>query len=181
MAGLRNTLRHHDPTAPVGLVPVGDALCHTDPVLALGLSFALVHAAALTAALREDDDLADACTAYAAAVTPALRERYDLATAVDGQRYRMWTGEQVDFSRHDAAYELFTVVAAGAVALRDPQVFRMFQRRTGLLDSTSVLDDDTDLQLRIEQQFQQMLQTPRPPGPARDDLLAATAAGPALA
>ncbi|WP_426562486.1 FAD-dependent oxidoreductase [Angustibacter sp. McL0619] len=176
LAGLRNTIRRYEPTATIGLVPVGDAYCHTDPVLALGLSFSLLHAVALAQALRDHDDLADAGSAYAAATEPATRERYDLATAVDDQRYRLWTGEPVAFTRHDGAYELFSVVAAGAVAMLDPEVFRVFQRRTGLLDSTSVLDGDLDLQLRIEQQFQQLLATPRPAaGPTRADLLAATA------
>lgn len=183
MAGLRNTLRGYDATAPIGLVPVGDAYCHTDPVLAYGLSFALVHAVALCAALREHDDLGDACPAYAAATIPALRERYDLATAVDDQRHRIWTGEQVDFTHRDGAYALFSLVAAGAVSLIDPEVFRVFARRTRLLDSTSVLDTDIDLQQRIEEVFGQMINTPRPPpGPARDDMLdtARTAAEPRL-
>ncbi|MEA2465103.1 MAG: hypothetical protein QOJ98_2850, partial [Acidobacteriota bacterium] len=109
MAGLRNSLRDWDTAAPAGLVPVGDALGHTDPVLAHGLAFGLVHAAALVAALREHADVADAAAAYAADVRPALRERYDLASALDEQRLRLWSGGSVDVTSPDGDYELFTV------------------------------------------------------------------------
>ncbi|HVF74212.1 MAG TPA: NAD(P)-binding protein [Acidimicrobiales bacterium] len=178
MAGLRNTLRHYGPTTAVGLVPVGDALCHTDPVLAHGVAFAFVHATALAAALRDHSDVVDASSAYAAAVMPALRERYDLATALDEQRRRMWLGEPVDFAHHDGDYALFSLVAGGAVAMADAEVFRMYVRRIGLLDSTAVLDDDVELQRRIEETFAAMRATPRPaPGPSRDEMLALVGAG----
>jgi 2-polyprenyl-6-methoxyphenol hydroxylase-like FAD-dependent oxidoreductase len=177
MAGLRNTIRSYEATSVVGLVPIGDAFCHTDPVLAHGLSFALIHAAELVAALREHKDLADAFTAYAAATTPALRERYDYATALDEQRHRMWVGKPVDFARREGDYALFSMVAAGAAATIDPDVFRVFVRRIGLLDSTAVLDSDIDLQCRIEQLFRQVLASPRPPaGPSHEEMLAATTA-----
>lgn len=173
MAGLRNTLRHYEPTQTVGLFPVADAYCHTDPVLALGLSFALIHAGALSSALGGHSDLGDAGSAYAAATAPVVRERYELATALDEQRRRLWAGEAVDFRRHDGAYALFSVVAAGAVSLIDADVFRVSMRRAGLLDRTSVLDDDPDLRLHIENLFARMLETSTlPAGPTRDDVLA---------
>jgi 2-polyprenyl-6-methoxyphenol hydroxylase-like FAD-dependent oxidoreductase len=173
MAGLRNSVRHHDPTATPWLFPVGDALGHTDPTLAHGLSFALIHARLVAAALREHDDVGDACAAYLADAMPAVRERYDLATALDDQRHRMWLGEDVGFDRHDRAYALFSVVAASATALMDPDVFRVVVRRIGLLDSTRVLDDDLDMQRRIESLFAELRSTPRPPpGPPRDEMVA---------
>lgn len=173
MAGLRNTLLHYDPATAVGLVPIGDALCHTDPVLAHGLAFALVHAAALATALRDHTDVLDASCAYAAATMPAVRERYAFATALDAQRHRMWLGEPVDFTRPDGDYALFSLVAGGVAAMVDPEVFRMHVRRIGLLDSTAVLDDDVELQRRMEALFATMAAAPRPaPGPTRDELLA---------
>ena len=90
MAGLRNSLRHWDAVSAVGLVPVGDAYGHTDPVLAHGLAFALIHAAELERVMREHDEPLDWSQAYASATGPALRERFDFATALDGQRLRMW-------------------------------------------------------------------------------------------
>jgi hypothetical protein len=54
----------------------------------------------------------------------------------------------------------------------DPEVFRVFARRIGLLDSTRALDDDDALQERIEKIFSEMLAKPRPPqGPPRDEML----------
>jgi len=153
MAGLRNSLRTYDPTLVVGLVPVGDAYCHTDPVLAHGLSFGLIHAASLTAALHEHDDIGDACTLYAAETESAIRERYEFATHLDEQRLRMWMGEPVNFASADGDYALFTVAAAGAVSPLYPQIMRCFLRRMGLPDSTAVLDNDTDLQGRIASLF----------------------------
>ena len=177
MAGLRNTLRRYDPGAVLGLTPVGDAYSHTDPVLAHGVAFALIHAGELAAALRAHHDLGDACAAYAAATAPALRERYDFATALDDQRHRMWMGEPVDFRRHDGAYALFSMAAAGAAATVDADIFRTFVRRIGLLDSTTVLDADVALQRRIEDVFSLLLAAPRSPaGPPREEMLAAAAA-----
>jgi flavin-dependent dehydrogenase len=173
MAGLRNSLRRHDPVAAPWLAPVGDALGHTDPTLAHGLSFALIHARELATALREHDDVGAATTAYTAAVLPALEERFTLATGVDDQRHRMWLGEAVAFVRHDGAYELLSLVAAGAVGMVDPDVFRVAVRRLGLLDSTSVLDDDIALRQRIESAFAELRSIPRPPpGPLREDMVA---------
>jgi 2-polyprenyl-6-methoxyphenol hydroxylase-like FAD-dependent oxidoreductase len=177
MAGLRNTLRDYEPSAHVGLFPVGDAYCHTDPVLAHGLAFSIIHAAALTDALREHDDLRDAGDAYSAATQPALRERYALATALDGQRLRMWQGEPVDVTSPDGDYALFSMVAGGAAAQVDPDIFRIFVRRIGLLDSTQVLDGDVTLQRRIESMFAELRSRPRPaPGPDRAGMVAAIAA-----
>jgi 2-polyprenyl-6-methoxyphenol hydroxylase-like FAD-dependent oxidoreductase len=177
MAGLRNTIRNYDPTSTKGLVPVGDALCHTDPVLAHGLAFALIHAGALTGALRDHADVGDAAVAYAEAVTPALRERFAFASELDAQRQRMWLGEPVDFAHHDGDYALFSMVAAAAAATVDADAARAFVRRIGLLDSTAVLDSDEALQRRIETLFQEIARKPRPAaGPTREDMMALTAA-----
>ncbi len=173
MAGLRNTLRDIGPAVAAGVVPVGDSHGHSDPVLAHGLAFALVDAAMLAEQLREHPAQPDALAAYRAATGPALRERHDLATAVDDQRLRMWCGESVDVAHREGAYALFSLVAAGAAALVDADVFRVFVRRTGLLDSTQVLDADLGLQGRIEGLFARMAAVPRPPaGPPLEEMLA---------
>jgi 2-polyprenyl-6-methoxyphenol hydroxylase-like FAD-dependent oxidoreductase len=173
MAGLRNTLRLLDGRHPRGLVPVGDAFSHTDPVLAHGLSFAIIHGADLATALRRYDDLDDALSAYLAQAREELVERYELATSLDEQRYRMWSGLPVDVAHRDGDYALFCMVAAGAAATVDPEVFRAFIRRIGLLDRTTILDTDTALQIRIEELFGELSGLPRPPaGPTRADMLA---------
>jgi 2-polyprenyl-6-methoxyphenol hydroxylase-like FAD-dependent oxidoreductase len=170
MGGLQNTINCYDETTPLGLFPIADAFCHTDPVLALGLSFSLIHGVQIARALHEHEDLRDAFAAYTAATMPTLRERYDFATALDDQRHRMWTGHSVDFAHRTGDYALFSTVAAGVAAMLDPEVFRVFARRIGLLDSTRALDDDVALQERIEKIFSVK---PRPPqGPTRDEMLA---------
>jgi len=173
MAGLRNSLASYDGMPVVGMFRVGDAICHTDPTLAHGLAFALIHARQLGIALTEHKDPGDAAEAYLAATLPALRERYEFATALDAQRRRLWLGEPVDFAHRDGDYALFSMSAAAAAATIDPDIFRAFNRRIGLLDSTAVLDDNTDLQRRIENHFLHLAATPRPPvGPPRDEMLA---------
>ena len=173
MAGLRNTFRRWQPDPPAGLLPAGDAYSHTDPVLAHGLAFALIHAVELAAALRAHADPVDRAVAYAAATGAALRERFDFATALDAQRLRMWLGGPVDLASADGDYALFSQMAAGAAARVDPDVFRVYVRRIGLLDSTAVLDHDTGLHRRIEQLFAQVVTVPKPPGwPSREEMCA---------
>jgi 2-polyprenyl-6-methoxyphenol hydroxylase-like FAD-dependent oxidoreductase len=180
MAGLRNGLRPG--SAAPGLVAVGDAYGHTDPGLAHGLAFAIVHAGQLAAALRSHADVVDACAQYAAATAREMRERYDFLTALDAQRSRMWHGGDVDFAHHDGDYALFTFLAGGVAAPTDPLLARVFLRRIGLLDSTRVLDDDLALQLRIEAAFAEAVRVPRPRlGPSRDDMLAAVGSYPPAA
>ncbi len=171
MAGLSNTLTP-DRSSPSGLFTVGDALSHTDPTLAHGIAFALIHARALAAALTEHDDVEKAFVAFGAATERDMRERFDLATAAGAQRHRGWTGGTLDVAHRDGDYALFSIAAAGAAAMVDPDVLRVFVRRLGLLDSTRVLDDDIAMQDRIEKIFGEMLAQPRPPaGPTRDELL----------
>jgi 2-polyprenyl-6-methoxyphenol hydroxylase-like FAD-dependent oxidoreductase len=172
MAGLRNGLRSGSPA--VGVAVVGDAYGHTDPGLAHGLAFALVHAGELASAVRTHADIGDALDEYVAATAPAMRERYEYLTALDAQRSRMWHGGEVDFAHHDGDYALFTFLACGVAATTDPELARVFLRRIGLLDSTRVLDDDLALQQRMEAAYAQAVRVPRPrPGPTREDMLAA--------
>jgi 2-polyprenyl-6-methoxyphenol hydroxylase-like FAD-dependent oxidoreductase len=172
MANLHNTLRDAAAPTSVGVVPVGDAYAHSDPVLAHGLAFGLIHARELVLALTQHADLPDALDAYRAATEPALKERYELATALDDQRHRLWLGERVDFAHRTGAYALFSIVAAGAAATLDADVFRTAVRRSGLLDSTGVLDRDDDMQRRIEELFADLVARPAPPsGPTVDEML----------
>ncbi len=178
MGSLQNTLRTLVDGRPpaVGLISVGDALCHTDPVFALGLSFALVQARELVTALgAHADDAGDAALAFYASVRPDLEERYRNATAVDELRLRAWSGEAVDVAHRDAgAYPPFALAAGNPAALVDGDIFRTIVRRNYYLDSLSVLDEDVAMQERIEQVFGELRATPRPrPGPVRDELLAA--------
>ncbi len=65
--GLQNSLRRYRSggrRGVPGLVPVGDALCHTNPMFALGLSQSLIHAFALATALADASRLEDVPETY---------------------------------------------------------------------------------------------------------------------
>ena len=177
MGSLQNTLRSFADGRPpaIGLVSIGDALCHTDPVFALGLSFGLIEATQLASAVRRHGaDLEAVALAFDDAVRPAMTERYRFATATDDLRLRRWTGEPIDVAHRDGgAYPLFTIAAGTAAALVDGDVFRTVVRRNYFLDPLSVLDEDVAMQERIERLFGELLAKPRAPaGPTRDELVA---------
>jgi 2-polyprenyl-6-methoxyphenol hydroxylase-like FAD-dependent oxidoreductase len=176
MGSLQNTLRTFvDGRLPaIGLISVGDALCHTDPVFALGMSFAFVEARELRDALAaHGSDLDAVARAFDAALRPSMVERFRFATAVDDLRVRRWSGESFDVAHRDGgAYPLFIMAAGAAAALVDASVFRAVVRRNYFLDPLSIVDTDIELQSRIERIFGELLATPRPPaGPTRGDLL----------
>ena len=163
-----------------GLVPVGDALCHTNPMFALGLSQSLIHAFALATALADASRLEDVPEAYHPAVEPEAVERFALATECDQARGRWWRGEPIDFVHRTGALQLFLLTAGGATALGDPDIFRAHVRRLGFLDRTAVLEDDVALQQRMESRFAE-LRASRPPPlgpPTREELLARLPAAP---
>jgi 2-polyprenyl-6-methoxyphenol hydroxylase-like FAD-dependent oxidoreductase len=176
MGSLQNTLRTFVDGRPptIGLTSVGDALCHTDPVFALGLSFGIVAARELTVAVEaHGSDLEAVALAFDAAVREPMIERFANATAVDELRLRAWQGETVDVAHRDGgAYPLFAFAAGNAAALVDGDVFRTMIRRNYFLDPLSVLDNDVAMQERIERIFADLRATPWPrPGPSRDELV----------
>ncbi|GGU61783.1 hypothetical protein GCM10010178_62460 [Lentzea flava] len=168
MSGLANIDRTAGSGVP-GLVPVGDALCHTDPAFAYGLSFALVHAQALGRASATHTTPADLTEAYLADVGPEARERHTFAIETDAARAKAWSGTPVDISRRDGCYPLFAFAAALAAAPHDDLVLRRTVGRIGLLDRVSVFDTDSDLHGRIERIWAGL--TRARPGPPRDELL----------
>jgi hypothetical protein len=179
MGSLQNTIRSFADGRPptVGLISIGDALCHTDPVFALGLSLAIVEARLVTELLRrEPADMHGVAVEFDRSIRDTLVERYRFATAVDDQRSRLWAGEPIDFAHpNGGAYELFTLAAGSAASLVDGDVFRMVVRRNYFLDPLRDLDTDIAMQERIESRFAEIRSIPRPrPGPTRDELLAAT-------
>jgi 2-polyprenyl-6-methoxyphenol hydroxylase-like FAD-dependent oxidoreductase len=176
MGGLMNIDRTGDPGI-ARIVAVGDALCHTDPALAYGLSFALVHAQALARAAGAADAAAVA-ESYRAEVGPEARERHALACATDAARGARWSGEPLDIGRRDGSYPLFSFAAALAAAPHDDLVLRRTIGRIGLLDRTGTFDGDDDLHERIEAIVAGLMANPpAPAGPPREELLAAAAGG----
>jgi 2-polyprenyl-6-methoxyphenol hydroxylase-like FAD-dependent oxidoreductase len=177
MGGLMNVDRTGEPSVDA-LVAVGDALCHTDPAFAYGLSFSLVHASALAEAAALAPDVTAVAEHYQAAVSGEARERYTLACETDDARARRWAGEPLDISRRDGSYPLFSFAAALAAAPHDDHVLRRTLGRIGLLDRTAVFDGDSELHERIEAIFSGLMSNPPPPpGPPRDEFLARLGGG----
>jgi 2-polyprenyl-6-methoxyphenol hydroxylase-like FAD-dependent oxidoreductase len=176
MGGLTNVLRAGDPGVG-GVVAVGDALCHTNPSYAFGLSFALVHAHALGRAAASHDDGAALASAYLEDVGPEVRERHAFACETDAARVRAWSGERLDIGRRDGCYPLFAFGPALAAARHDDLVLRRTIGRVGLLDRTATFDEDAELHGRIERIWARLMHDRPPrPGPPRDELLGLIAA-----
>lgn len=178
MGDLQNTLRYYtvegEPCA-IGLLPVSDAFCHTDPAFGLGLSFAMIHAGELVQTLQEIPAGAEAQTrSYLARVEPEARERFTMCRDLDEARNELWKGARLDFTKASGCYPLFVALAAGVVAARDPEVCRKWLRRVTFLDRAAVIDRDLELQHRVEVQFAEIRRAgPRPqPQPDRNVLLA---------
>jgi 2-polyprenyl-6-methoxyphenol hydroxylase-like FAD-dependent oxidoreductase len=174
MGGLMNVDRTGDPGVS-GVAAVGDALCHTDPAFAYGVSFALAHARALADAAAEAPDVDAVTQRYRATVGPEARERHQLACATDDARGMHWSGERQEIRRADGSYPLFSFMGALAAAPHDDLVLRRAIRRIGMLDRTEVFDEDPALHDRIGT-ILAGLSAPSPPGPPRDELLARLAA-----
>jgi hypothetical protein len=179
MGGLMNVDRTGGPGVS-RIAGAGDAFCHTDPAFAYGLSFSLAHAKALADAASEAPDADAVVERYRADAGPEARERHELACATDAARSVRWSGEPIDVSRRDGSFPLFSFTGALAAAPHDDLVLRRTIRRIGLLDRTSVFDEDEALHDRIEAILQRLTpQAQSPPGPPREELLARVAAAPA--
>ena len=185
MGSLQNTLRSMTDGRPaaIGLVAIGDAVCHTDPVASLGLAFALIHARLLVDAARiAGADPEGVALAFDAAARPEMDERFRYVSAIDETRTRLWAGEQIDYAHADGgAYPFFTYAATGVAPLADGDLFRVLVRRNMFLDPLAVLDADDRMQRRLEAFYAALSAAGRPrPGPSRDELLEliATAAPP---
>jgi len=175
MGSLRNTLQapSADGFAAIGLIGVGDAVCHTDPVASLGLAFALSHARLLADALRDHDDVVEAANAFDAAARPEMEERYAYVSVIDETRTRLWAGESIDYTHASGgAYPFFTYAATGVAPMAHGDVFRAVVRRNTFLDPLAVLDEDPAMQARLEAFYADLAAAGRPrSGPSRDELV----------
>jgi len=144
-------------------------------MFALGLSQSIIHAVAIAEALSQYEEANAAIAAYLSTVEVEAMERFKLACEADQARWRLWRGESVDFAHRIGAYQLFLLAAGGAAAFADPEVFRAVVRRNGFLDRTTVLDENVELQERIEALFGELMAQPRAAaGPSREELLRVT-------
>ena len=185
MGQLRNVLRRFVVGgAPValGLHVIGDALCHTTPVLGRGASLALTHAFALADVLAAHpaDPRAQAL-ALDARVWEEARACYRDCVDVDRSRTRAWRGEAagpagpaVGAAEDDWPRFVREVLRPAAAA--DPAVFRALWRAQHLADPPDALRRDGALLARARAAVAAHPPAPPPPVPSRAELLAAARA-----
>jgi flavin-dependent dehydrogenase len=173
MGRLRNTLRETvvgDEPLTTGLIPIGDARCHTNPTFAFGLSLALSQAIALTAAIDTAKDDADLVLTFENTVGADAAARYEAVSAEDRDRVRLWSGEPIDPTDRTDSLPLFLRSVVYRVAPRDPTLLRAVCRRINLLDPVGSLAGDHDLLDRAEDLYAEL--SPAVPIP-RTEMLAA--------
>jgi 2-polyprenyl-6-methoxyphenol hydroxylase-like FAD-dependent oxidoreductase len=148
MGQLRNTVRHtvqgERPIA-TGIVPIGDARCHTNPTFAFGASLGLAQAVALAETAGTAADDADLVTRFEAEVGPDTAARFDAVAAEDRDRVRLWSGEPIDPTDRSDSMPLFLRTVVYRAAAADPQILRAVCRRINLLDPVDALAQDTAL------------------------------------
>ena len=176
MAGNRNRRFHYvvdDEPLVLGLIPIGDALCATNPFYGWGASMALTYAFEAADAIAAHDDLRDAALAYEAAIEAEADGVYRASAAADRRRY--YESRNIEIPEWDRAemerQALIGCIAAGAT--RDEVLGRAFLRRTGLLESPDVVLDDPEV-VEHACKTQRILasKAPRKIGPDDDELAA---------
>lgn len=173
MGQLRNTLRDtvdHDTPVVTGLIPIGDARCHTNPTFALGLSLSLTHATSLAAACDLASDDTDLVLGFEHQIGAEATACFDAVSAEDRDRARLWSGDPIDPTDRVDTMPLFLRSVVYRVATHDPALLRAVCRRIDLLDPIDALASNQELLDRAEQLFRQL---PRTQPPHRADLLAA--------
>lgn len=182
MGGLRNALRtfviNGEPVT-YGLAAVGDAVCHTNPSHAFGMSLAMAHGFALADVVGSASDLQDIAISYHHATHPEAVERYEMVANTDDARIRLRQGEAIDFSSPDGNLALFMAKAVPRAVLADPILYVKYVRRVNLLDRTTVLDEDVALLRRAAKIYAAKIatRTTDTTFPTRNELVAIANAG----
>lgn len=149
MTGNRNRRWRYlvdDEPVVLGLIPVGDALCSTNPFYGWGASMALTYAFAVAGAIAENTgDLRDVFCAYESAIGQEADDVYRESSADDRMRIYRWRGQEVPEWDREEMERRDLIRCIGEGALRDPVLGRAFLRRTGLLQSPAAALDDPDV------------------------------------
>ncbi|MCZ2860928.1 FAD-dependent oxidoreductase [Blastococcus sp. VKM Ac-2987] len=138
MGGLRNTFRQLDPAAPLGLHPLADAVCTTNPHFGRGTALAVAHALRLAEAVAGDPGDPRAWREREGSwVAGELRGWFDDSREIDADRARVWRavrdGQRPGGGGSPApgpVPRLLVLAAAGA----DPEVARVVLRHMHLVD-----------------------------------------------
>ena len=181
MAGHQNVRRQlvvDGAPVVVGVLPVGDALCTTNPANGWGASMALTHAFAAGEALdRAGGDLHALALDYDAGVRDETDAVFRESAALDRLRGYRWRGEPVPEADRDE-HERQSLISEGLAwgALRDPDVGRAFLRRINLLESPRDSLADPLVREKAVAMRTEYRRSRTETGPRKADLLAAIAA-----
>jgi hypothetical protein len=164
----------------VGIQPVGDALCHTNPTFAYGAVLSIQHGFTLAEIAACTDDPRQRDLAFEDAVGADAAARFDAVSAEDRDRLRLSRGEPIDVRDPGDSIALFLRMTAYPAAAKDAELFRAVARRVNMLDPPDKLEHDATLIARA-QQIARDAGPPPPGGPTRSELLAAIQLGPSTA
>ena len=140
----RSLMLDGEPVA-LGIQPVGDALCHTNPTFAYGASLSIHHGFTLAEVAGQGDDLRGIARAFHAAVGADAAARFDVVAAEDRDRLRHWKGEPIDVREPSDSMALFLRMTAFPAAAKDPDLFRAVARQVNLLGPPDALQRDEAL------------------------------------
>ncbi len=176
MGQLRNTRRTFiDNGRPVatGVIAIGDALCHTNPRYAWGLSISLVHAFVFARLLEDHaSDVETLAFEFDRATRDDTAAAYEMATTTDAARAPYWTGQVTKITADDATLPLFLLWLLPVAGSRDAEIFRKALRRLMFHDRPQDLEQDRELILRGEAILKEMSAVAQPPaGPPRDEMV----------
>ena len=170
----RSLMVEGEPVA-VGIQPIGDALCHTNPTFAYGASLSLHHGFTLARIAARTDDAPGIARAFDAAVGADAAARFDAVSAEDRDRLRLWQGEPIDVRDPSDSMALFLRLTASMDAAKDPGLFRAVARCVNLLDPPDAMEREEVLIERARKIASEGA-PPSPLGPARAELLEVIAA-----
>jgi hypothetical protein len=175
----RSLITDGEPVA-IGIQPVGDALCHTNPTFAYGAVLAIQHGFTLADIAGRTEDPRARALAFDDAVGADAAVRFDAVSAEDRDRVRLWRGERINVREPGDSIALFLRMTAYPAAAKDADLFRAVARRVNMLDPPDKLERNAALITRAQQIARDA--GPPPPGrPARTALLAAIQLQPSTA
>jgi hypothetical protein len=150
MTGHRNLLRHYmangDP-AVLGVLPVGDSLCTTNPAYGWGASMALTYAFAASEAINAGaGDLRALANRYHSAVGPEAEGVYTESAASDRVRNYRWRNDPIPAEDQEEA-ERQSLIEEGLLPgiMRDTVLARAFLRRVNLVEPPRALFENPEV------------------------------------
>ena len=165
----RSLIVEGEPVA-VGVQPIGDALCHTNPTFALGASLSITHGFALADLVERTDGGRGLSLAFEDVVGTDAAARFEAVSEEDRDRIRLWQGESIDVRDPGDSMALFLRLTAYPVAMGDPGLFRAVAGRVNALDPPDALARNDALVARALELAGDAAPRPRL-GPTRDELL----------